>query len=245
MCFLRINLLLMLRLIRFPRPYNVIATSATTGLIEAVPDTVSLDSLKRNDPGYTTLQNFYIRLHGDKDTAEFTRAQRNFVESLAAYSIVCYVFQIKDRHNGNILVDTDGHVIHIDFGFLLTNSPGSNWNFERAPFKLTDEFVELMGGPRSSTFRYFRSLCIRAYLALRRNMSQIVLLVEMMLVGNADLPCFAGGKKAVIEGLRARLKPGARTSTCQVFVNQLIDQSINNWRTRWYDKYQRTCLGIL
>ncbi|KAL3671257.1 hypothetical protein V7S43_003189 [Phytophthora oleae] len=227
------------------RPYNVIATSAKTGLIEAVPDTVSLDSLKRNDPGYTTLLDFYTRLHGDKETTGFARAQRNFVESLAAYSIVCYVFQIKDRHNGNILVDTDGHVIHIDFGFLLTNSPGSNWNFERAPFKLTDEFVELMGGPRSSTFRYFRSLCIRAYLALRRNMDQIVLLVEMMLVGNADLPCFAGGKKAVIEGLRSRLKPGARTSTCQVFVNQLIDQSINNWRTRWYDKYQRACLGIL
>ena len=188
---------------------------------------------------------FYTRLHGDKDTAGFVRAQRNFVESLAAYSMVCYVFQIKDRHNGNILVDTDGHVIHIDFGFFLTNSPGSNWNFERAPFKLTDEFVELMGGPRSSTFRYFRSLCIRAYLALRRNMDQIVLLVEMMLVGNADLPCFAGGKKAVVEGLRSRLKPGARTSTCQMFVNQLIDQSINNWRTRWYDKYQRACLGIL
>jgi phosphatidylinositol kinase/protein kinase (PI-3 family) len=174
----------------------------------------------------------------------FSRARRNFVESLAAYSIVCYVFQIKDRHNGNILLDTDGHVIHIDFGFLLTNSPGSNLNFERAPFKLTDEFVELMGGPRSSMFRYFRSLCIRAYLALRRDMEKIVLLVEMMLVGNADLPCFAGGKKAVVEGLRARLKPGARTSTCQLFVNQLIDQSINNWRTRWYDKYQRACLGI-
>lgn len=223
----------------------MIATSATTGLIEAVPDTVSLDSLKRNDPGYTTLLDFYTRLHGEKETTGFARAQRNFIESLAAYSIVCYVFQIKDRHNGNILVDTDGHVIHIDFGFLLTNSPGSNWNFERAPFKLTDEFVELMGGPRSSSFRYFRTLCIRAYLALRRNMDQIVLLVEMMLVGNSDLPCFAGGKKAVIEGLRARLKPGARTSTCQVFVNQLIDQSINNWRTRWYDKYQRACLGIL
>ncbi|KAE8888050.1 hypothetical protein PF005_g11416 [Phytophthora fragariae] len=227
------------------RPYNVMATSAKTGLIEAVPDTVSLDSLKRNDPGYTTLLDFYTRLHGEKETTSFARAQRNFIESLAAYSIVCYVFQIKDRHNGNILVDTDGHVIHIDFGFLLTNSPGSNWNFERAPFKLTDEFVELMGGPRSSSFRYFRTLCIRAYLALRRNMDQIVLLVEMMLVGNSDLPCFAGGKKAVIEGLRARLKPGARTSTCQVFVNQLIDQSINNWRTRWYDKYQRACLGIL
>uniref|UniRef100_K3XAX2 1-phosphatidylinositol 4-kinase n=1 Tax=Globisporangium ultimum (strain ATCC 200006 / CBS 805.95 / DAOM BR144) TaxID=431595 RepID=K3XAX2_GLOUD len=227
------------------RPYNVIATSAKTGLIEAVPDTVSLDSLKRNDPDYTTLLDFFYRLHGNKDSVAFARARRNFVESLAAYSMVCYVFQIKDRHNGNILLDTQGHVIHIDFGFLLTNSPGSNLNFERAPFKLTDEFVELMGGPRSSTFRYFRSLCIRAFLALQRNMEKIVLLVEMMFVGNADLPCFAGGKRTVIEGLRARLKPGERTSTCQVFVNQLIDQSINNWRTRWYDKYQRAWVGIM
>ena len=136
-------------------------------------------------------------------------------------------------------------MIHIDFGFLLTNSPGGNVNFERAPFKLTDEFMELMGGPRSASFRYFRSLCVRAYLALRRNMDKIVLLVEMMLVGNADLPCFSGGKRAVIEGLKERFKPGARTSECQVFVNQLIDRSINNWRTRWYDKYQRAWVGIL
>ncbi|KAJ0398832.1 hypothetical protein P43SY_004963 [Pythium insidiosum] len=227
------------------RPYNVIATSTKAGLIEAVPDTVSLDSLKRNDPEYTTLLDFYHRLFGPSDSFTFRQARRNFVESLAAYSILCYVFQIKDRHNGNILVDTEGHIIHIDFGFLLTNSPGSNLNFERAPFKLTDEFVGLMGGPRSATFRYFRSLCIRAYLALRRNMDKIVLPVEMMLVGNADLPCFAGGKRAVVEGLRERLKPGARTSECQTFVNHLIDRSINNWRTRWYDKYQRACLGIL
>ncbi|TMW64317.1 hypothetical protein Poli38472_012939 [Pythium oligandrum] len=226
------------------RPYNIIATSGRTGLIEAVPDTVSLDSLKRNDPAYTTLLEFFERLFGS-ETVEFRQARRNFVESLAAYSILCYVFQIKDRHNGNILLDTEGHIIHIDFGFLLTNSPGSNLNFERAPFKLTDEFVELMGGPRSATFRYFRSLCIRAYLALRRNMDKIVLLVEMMLVGNADMPCFAGGKKAVIEGLKERFKPGARTSECQVFVNHLIDRSINNWRTRWYDKYQRAWVGIM
>ncbi|DBA01137.1 TPA: hypothetical protein N0F65_001765 [Lagenidium giganteum] len=227
------------------RPYNVIATSAHCGLIEAVPDTVSLDSLKKNDPEYTTLLDFYQRFHGDKDTPDFTRARRNFVESLAAYSIVCYVFQIKDRHNGNILVDADGHIVHIDFGFLLTNSPGSNLNFERAPFKLTEEFVELMGGARSASFRYFRSLCIRAYLALRQEMEKIVLLIQMMFAGNDGLPCFAAGRRAVMEGLCDRLKPGARTSECQEFVNNLIDQSINNWTTRWYDKYQRACLGIM
>ncbi|KAG9399110.1 Phosphatidylinositol 4-kinase beta [Aphanomyces cochlioides] len=230
------------------RPYAVIATSATCGLIEAVPDTVSLDSLKKNDPNYTTLSDFYERYFGPRDGSRFKRARRHFVESLAAYSIVCYIFQIKDRHNGNILVDAEGHLIHIDFGFLFTNSPGGNIGFESAPFKLTDEFVELLDGPRSALFRHFRSLCVKAYWALHLNMDKLVLLVEMMLVNDQPefrLPCFIRGKKETIDGLRDRLNPGLGKIACQEFVNELIDQSLNNWRTRWYDKYQYCCMGIL
>ncbi len=61
-----------------------------------------------------------MRYFGPEDGYQFKRARRNFVESLAAYSMVCYIFQIKDRHNGNILIDADGHLIHIDFGFLFS-----------------------------------------------------------------------------------------------------------------------------
>lgn len=50
--------------------------------------------------------------------------------------------QVKDRHNGNLLLDEEGHIIHIDFGFMLSNSPGGV-NFESAPFKLTRELLEV------------------------------------------------------------------------------------------------------
>ena len=32
---------------------------------------------------------------------------------MAGYSVVCYILQVKDRHNGNIMIDGEGHIVHV------------------------------------------------------------------------------------------------------------------------------------
>jgi len=131
---------------------------------------------------------FFGKEGGDK----YENANANFVESLAAYSIVCFLIQIKDRHNGNRLLTNRGHLIFIDFGFFFLSSPGKKSGFESAPFKLTRDFAGLMDGPKSRTFKKFRELFYKTILELRKHCCDVTLIIEMLLEGNEDLDCFQG-----------------------------------------------------
>lgn len=103
------------------------------------------------------MNDHFLRAFGNPNGFKYRRAQDNFASSLAAYSVICYLLQVKDRHNGNIMIDNEGHVSHIDFGFMLSNSPGSV-GFEAAPFKLTYEYIELLGGVEGEAFKKFVEL---------------------------------------------------------------------------------------
>ena len=38
--------------------------------------------------------------------------------------LITYLLQVKDKHNGNIMICRDGSLRHIDYGFFISNSPG-------------------------------------------------------------------------------------------------------------------------
>ncbi|CEG83780.1 Putative Atypical/PI4K protein kinase [Rhizopus microsporus] len=148
---------------------RVLVTSDHSGLIETVKNSISIHSIKKeaytkkwNEEGSVfTLKDYYIKKFGPEHSEGFKRAQDAFMRSLAGYSIACYLMQIKDRHNGNLLIDDQGHIVHIDFGFILSNSPGSV-GFEMAPFKLPQEYLDLLG----NKFGEYKSLMKAAFLAV-------------------------------------------------------------------------------
>ena len=71
---------------------------------------------------------------------------------------------------------------HIDFGFMLMNSPGSV-GFELAPFKMPQEYIDVLGGMFSEKFADFRDLVKLGFLALRKRADSISHLVEIMEIG--------------------------------------------------------------
>ena len=92
------------------------------GVVEVVKDAVTFSKLKEKmlEQTIPNLNVFFEKFYGKR----VEDARKRFCYSLAAYSLVCYFLQIKDRHNGNIMLHKKGHIVHIDFGFFLSNSPG-------------------------------------------------------------------------------------------------------------------------
>lgn len=233
---------------------KIIVTSINTGLVETITNAVSVHSIKKalekdmlehNEfpiSGVVTLKDHFKRLFGDENSTKYKIAQENFSVSLAAYSVICYILQIKDRHNGNIMLDSEGHIIHIDFGFLLSNSPGSV-GFEGAPFKLTQEYVDLLGGVDSYYFKNFKKLTKEAFKSLRRNARCIIDMVELMQT-DSSLPCFKAGENTSVL-LEQRFQLHLTDEEVDSFIdNFLINKSLNSAYTRLYDQFQLLTQGI-
>jgi phosphatidylinositol 4-kinase len=210
-------------------------------------DATSFDGLKKADgyPAEGGLRRYFEETYGGPNSKSFKAAQRNFMQSLSAYSIISYLLGLKDRHNGNIMIDTRGHVIHIDFGFVMGMAPGNEFSMERAPFKFTKEHVEVMGGFDDPCYKEFERIFVEGFKAARLN-SQIALgLVEIMMY-RSNYPCFEGiryGHGASLKRFEKRLMIDVADHLIEKRAKGLIKLAYNHWGTTAYDSFQQWSNG--
>jgi len=218
-------------------------------LIETIANVKSIHQHKKAGGNNASLSALFGQWFGEAGSLPYETAQKNFVESLAGYSVASFLLQIKDRHNGNLLLDNTGHIIHIDFGYMLGQSPGGI-SFESAPFKLVAEWVDLMGGTESDLFHYFKALLVKGFAELIKHKEKIIVLVEMMVLGKTagkkqPVSCLQSGGAAV-EGLRARFDGLGKTEE-QILksVVTMVATSLNATSTGLYDRFQFATNAIL
>ncbi|CAK9071251.1 unnamed protein product [Durusdinium trenchii] len=194
------------------QPFLIIATTHDGGVLEVVTNAISISDLKKTyGSKWVSLRRYFEdsftgddQPHGfgREKSVSFRTAKLNFIYSMAAYSVVCYVLAIRDRHNGNIMLNDEGHVLHVDFGFMLCGAPGGKamqhiGGFEHsAGFKLTNESsrpVTDATGPVTDG----GNLPVFAHEVLR----PVTMLVEVL--GPTDGSEFQVFRSAILDGMRA------------------------------------------
>ncbi|KAF2201848.1 phosphatidylinositol 4-kinase-like protein STT4 [Delitschia confertaspora ATCC 74209] len=218
-------------------PYRVTATAPGCGVIDVLPNSISRDMLGRE--AVNGLHDYFVSKYGGEESIRYQEARSNFVKSMASYSVISYLLQFKDRHNGNIMIDDAGHILHIDFGFCFDIAPGGI-KFERAPFKLTAEMVAVMGGATTSQpYRWFEELCIKSFLASRQHCEHLAHIVMVML--DSGLPCF---KPETIQHFKERFVLEKTEREAADFMRELIRKSLGSYSTKQYDQFQLLTNGI-
>ena len=224
-------------------PYEIQITSSSSGLIEYIPNTISFDCLKRklHNRNKQSFSSFFKRFF----KPNLHKALINFAGSLAAYSLICYFLQIKDRHNGNILLDINANIIHIDFGFILGISPGNNLQFESAPFKFTKDYSDVLGGADSVYFKYFKLKFLEGFNIARKYYERFECVIKGMMGSQLGMRCFEGKDlKKILKEFKMRFFLEVQKKELTSKVESIIEEAIKNKRTRQYDLYQYLINGI-
>ena len=251
-------------------PYQIISTGHMAGLVEFVEGTMSLDRMKKSAavPGASSLKDYFNFAFGHSYSPAHQHAVQNFVKSLAGYSLITFLLQVRDRHNANLLVDAEGHIVHIDYGFILG---GSLDRLRRLLALATTVALRISYSPpppplpplpshspadspgfnlnfENAPFKFtkeyvevlggFNSPAFRQFEDLFVRGYFALQKHQEELAAIVQLFYGARGK-AQAEGVRQRL--GMRSPQQ---VSELISGSFDNWRTTQYDRFQKTSNNI-
>jgi len=207
-------------------PYRVIATSPDDGFVEFVANSHTIQDIEAEHS--KDLKKFFCHHNPkQKDQAEVLNT---FVKSCAGYCVMTYLLGIGDRHLENILITTDGHMFHIDFGFIFGKDPKPG----PPPMKFSRQMFEAMGGAQSAHYRDFRHYCCLAFNILRKHANLIITLLTLM--ADAGIPNMMDAPETHISKVQDNFQLALTDEEASHYILGKIDESLGAFLTVVNDK---------
>jgi phosphatidylinositol 4-kinase B len=154
---------------------------------EFVERSRTVHEIKASSEGASLLPYF----HDLFDQKSMEEVLTRFAESYSGFCLIQYLLNLKDRNNANIMVRDDGTIFHIDLAFIFESGPGGI-NFESAPFKMTKEFVKVLGGFESDYFRKFEALLVQHFTKVFECKDEFLWKINILSRRDKEIRCFSG-----------------------------------------------------
>ena len=160
-----------------------------------------------------------------EDLEERKEIFNNYLLSCAGYAVATYLMAVGDRHLENLMLNNDGKMWHLDFGFILGKNPPKK-GLWAPPIRINQPMVKGMGGQKSAKYEEFVSKTIDAFLFLRRYRIRIMNLMALMVDSGIDnLQPFEAEK--ILNQMNDRFLPGLSNEQARPVFKKMIHESVN------------------
>ncbi|KAJ1722828.1 Phosphatidylinositol (PI) 3-kinase [Coemansia erecta] len=200
-------------------PYHVLATRVDQGFSQFIASQSLAAILAENN---NSILAYLRRTSPDPEGTYGVAADvmETYVKSCAGYCVITYLLGVGDRHLDNLLLTPQGHLFHVDYGYILGRDPKPF----PPPMKLCKEMVEAMGGMDSLMYQRFRSHCFVAFSILRKSSNLILNLFSLMV--HSNIPDIAIAPDQAVAMVQDKFRLDLSEEEAMRYFQTLINDSV-------------------
>ena len=161
--------------------YHVMTTSRNKGLIQLIPDTLTLDEMPiKETSGFKNLfgkrsLNKYLTLNSGISPEE---VYQNFISSNSAYCVANFIIGVTQRNKKNIHFKRDGEIYYTNYDHILNHYTKALGD-RGVPFLFNVTFVDFLN--KLNKLKDFKELFMKAFIVMRNRSKDIIKLLEILL----------------------------------------------------------------
>tara|TARA_B110001450_G_scaffold181336_1_gene169442 strand:- start:717 stop:1310 length:594 start_codon:yes stop_codon:yes gene_type:complete len=176
-----------------------------------IPDVSTLYAINET----TTVLNYILSNNGNEN---IQTVRGRFIKSCAGACLLAFILGLRDRHLQNILVQKNGVLTHIDFGYILGKDP----KYLNTKMRITTGMIDAMGGRLSEGYQRFVELISESYSKIRLHSSLFFHLLS------AESHIFKDRKRSTLvikKHCQAVFFPGLFNETAELLVENIVEES--------------------